>query len=129
MLRWLILLSRNPPFIISPKAYPTVDSQSAKFVTILGSVCSIIGLLPASSILSPTLEIRGNVVVASGGFTDIWRGEYHGAQVAIKAFRIYPAQGLEEAKKVSIQPTWVVSPRTKFAGSVEAGADVEKAIS
>ena len=78
--------------------------------------------------LSAGLEKRGNIVVASGGFTDIWRGEYHGAQVAIKAFRIYPAQNLKEAKEVSIQSPSEVYSRTKFTDSVETGADVEKTV-
>ena len=91
-------------------------------------MCGTIERLPASAVLSAGLEKRGNIVVASGGFTDIWRGEYHGAQVAIKAFRIYPAQSLKEAKEVSIQLAPKVYSQTKFTDSMEAGAYVEKAI-
>jgi len=112
----------------SAKAYPTLDPQNAKFVTALGNVCSAIERLPASAVLSAGLEKRGSIVVASGGFTDIWRGKYHGAQVAIKAFRIYPAQNLKEAKQVSIQSPSKVYSRTKFIDSMETGADVEKAV-
>ena len=46
------------------------------------------------------LEKRGTMAVASGGLTDIWRGQLNDARVAIKAFRIYPAQNLKEAKEV-----------------------------
>ena len=52
--------------------------------------------------LSTGLEKRGEIAVASGGFTDIWRGKYRAKQVAIKAFRIYPAQNLKGAKEASI---------------------------
>jgi len=93
-------------------------------------VCSTIERLPASAVLSAGLEKRGTIAVASGGFTDIWRGDYHGAQVAIKAFRIYPAQNLKEAKEVSIQPSARKAySLTKFTDSLETGADVEKTIS
>jgi len=93
-------------------------------------MCSTIERLPASAVLSAGLEKRGSIAVASGGFTDIWRGEYLGAHVAIKAFRIYPAQNLKEAKEVSIQSSaWKVYSRAKFTDPVETGADVEKTIS
>ena len=79
--------------------------------------------------LSAGLEKRGNIAVASGGLTDVWRGEYGGTPVAIKAFRIYPAQNLKEAKEVRIQPAWKIFSRTKFTDSVETSAHVEEAIS
>lgn len=65
-------------------------------------MCSAIERLPTSAILSAGLEKHGSFAVASGGFTDIWQGNYYATQVAIKAFRIYPAQNLREAKEASI---------------------------
>ena len=56
----------------------------------------------ATPLLSAGLKKRGNLAVASGGFTDIWRGNLGERRVAIKAFREYPAQNLKEAKKVNI---------------------------
>jgi len=100
---------RNP----SKKAYPTIDSHNTKFITALGKLCGASGLLPTSAVLSAGLEKRGTIAVASGGFTDIWRGEYNGAQVAIKALHIYPALNLKEAKEVSIQLSLEVRPLTK----------------
>ena len=70
----------------------------------LGNLCSAIRQLPTSAVLSTGLEKRGNIAVASGGFTDIWRGNLGDLRVAIKAFQIYPAQNLKEAKEVSMQP-------------------------
>lgn len=58
--------------------------------------------LPASAILSDALVKHGNVAVASGGLTDCWKGCFGSTQVAIKAFRIYPAKDLKEAKEVRI---------------------------
>ena len=84
------------------KAYPTLDSQNAKILSTLGNLCSATVLLPISAVLSTGLEKRGNIAVASGGLTDIWKGVLGDSRVAIKAFRIYPAQNLKEAKEVSI---------------------------
>jgi len=114
--------------IISAKAYPTIHSPDAKFVIALGEVCSATERLPTSAVLSTGLEKRGNIAVASGGFTDIWRGEYYSKQVAIKAFRIYPAQNLKEAKEVSIRSKSEVCSRTKFLDTVETSPDLAEAV-
>ncbi|KAF9644346.1 kinase-like protein [Thelephora ganbajun] len=90
------------------QAYSTVGSQNARLITALGNLCSEIERLPTSAVL-PTLEKRGNIAVASGGFTDIWRGDMGGTPVAIKAFRIYPAENLKEAKEILWKrvPMWM----------------------
>jgi hypothetical protein len=51
-------------------------------------------------ILSDGLKKCGDIAVASGGFTDTWRGLYQAKNVALKAFRTYPIQDLQEAEKV-----------------------------
>lgn len=99
-----------------------------KLVTALGSLCSATQQLPTSAVLSTGLEKRGNIAVASGGFTDIWRGDLGNLRVAIKAFRIYPAQNLKEAKEVSIQPALEVCSRKKIVDSLETGAGVDEII-
>jgi hypothetical protein len=88
------------------KAYPTYDLQNAKYIIGLGNACSAALRLPSSAVLSTGLEKRGTMAVASGGFTDVWRGGLGDLRVAIKAFRIYPAQNLKEAKEVSKHPTY-----------------------
>jgi len=85
------------------KVYPIIDTQNAEFVTTLGGVCSAIGRLPTSAVIPVGLEKRGSIAVASGGSTDIWRGKWGDKQVAIKAFRIHPAENLKEAKDVRVQ--------------------------
>jgi hypothetical protein len=47
------------PSLISAKAYPTVGPQNAKFITVLGNVCSATVQLPTSAILSEGLEKLG----------------------------------------------------------------------
>ena len=48
-------------------------------------------------------------------------------QVAIKPFRILPAQELKKFIEVSTSSPFVVGLQTQFTDSVEAGADVEEA--
>ena len=50
-------------------------------------------------ILPNGLDRCGDIAVASGGFTDTWRGRYKTTTVALKAFRTYPSQDLKEVKK------------------------------
>lgn len=124
-----MLSSQNQP-ITSAKAYPTLDSQNVKHITALGTVCSAIQRLPTSAVLSEGLEKNGTMAVASGGLTDIWRGDLGNNRVAIKAFRIYPAQNLREAKEVSKRYTiFEIRPRTKFADSLETGTCVDETFS
>ena len=102
MSKFIVSFSRNHRSTVFAKAYPTLDSQNAKYITALGNVCSAIVRLPASAILSEGLDKRGDNPMPSGGLTSVWKGGLDGAQVAIKAFRVYPAQNLEEAKEVRI---------------------------
>ena len=104
----------NLPPISSLKAFPTVDSQDAKFVIALGNVCSVTERLPTSAVLSAGLKKRDNIAEDSGGTGDVWRGEYRGTQVAIKAFRIHPASKLKEAKEVCVQSAWEVRSQLSF---------------
>ena len=91
-------------------------------------MCSAIERLPTSAVLSDGLNRQGDIAVASGGSTDIWRGDHCGEQVAIKTFRIHPAQKLREAKEVCIQSVWEVCRLTKFTDLMETGTQVEEVI-
>ena len=124
------LLFRDIFSIVSAKAYPTANPQDAKFISALGNVCSAIGRLPTSAVLSAGLEKHGDMALASGGLTDVWRGKLWDAEAAIKALRIYPAKDLKEAKEVrAIQSAHEVFSRTRFTDPVGAGAHVEEAAS
>ena len=100
-----------------------------KSLITLGDVCSAIERLPISAVLSDGLNKQGDVAVASGGFADIWQGEHRGEQVAIKVFRILPAQQLKEAKEVRMQPVLEVCSLTTFTDLMETCAHVEEVIS
>lgn len=57
------------------------------------------GVLPKSYYLSG-VTISEKIPFASGGFADIWKGQRHGKQVCIKAFRTEPAANLDKVKWV-----------------------------
>jgi hypothetical protein len=75
-------------------------TQNTTLLRALGSICSATAQLPHATILSDGLERCGDIAIASGGFTDTWRGWYRTKNVALKAFRTYPIQDLREAEKV-----------------------------
>jgi len=75
-------------------------TQNTTLLKALGSICSATTQLPHTTILSDGVERCGDIAVASGGFTDTWRGWYRTKNVALKAFRTYPIQDLREAEKV-----------------------------
>ena len=125
-------LYRNLWLNTSPKAYPTIDRETVKYVRILGRACSDIVQLPASVVISGKLDINGDIAVASGGLTDFWRGKLSdstdGSLVAIKAFRTYPPTELNKVKRVSKKSTNEVHSRTKFADSLGTGTVVEETL-
>ena len=55
--------------------------------------------LPRTAILPDGIEISGDIAMATGGFTDTWRGLYRGKPVALKAFHTFPVQDLREAQR------------------------------
>ena len=75
-------------------------SQDMALLRALGTICSATTQLPYTTILSDGLKKCGEIAIASGGFTDTWRGLYRSKNVALKAFRTYPIQDLKEAEKV-----------------------------
>jgi hypothetical protein len=89
------------------QAAPTDFAKDTKLVATLREISSEIGLLPTSVGSLQGLQKRGEIAVASGGTTDIWRGALNDKPVAFKAFRIYP-QDLHEAKKIlwKLAPVW-----------------------
>ena len=74
----------------------------------MGQISSDTGLLPKPVGSLQGLEKRGEIAVASGGTTDIWRGTLGDNQVALKAFRVYLPQDVQKAKNIlwKLAPIW-----------------------
>ena len=83
--------------------YATADPQNAKLLASFGKLCSALGQLPPSAVLFSGLMVHGDIPVAPGKITDLWRGEYRGNQVAIKSFHTDLRLNLEEARTVRIE--------------------------
>ena len=86
--------------IAPTKVLPTIDSENAKLVASLGTVCSAIRQFPSSAVVSAGLEKRGVSPLTPIGRTQIWRGVYGHRQVSIKVFPRYRSQPLEGVKEV-----------------------------
>ena len=98
------IVGRSPPssfHTVFVKVYLAVDAQDTKFLNLFGNFCSANRQLPASAVLSVGLVKHDDVPFASGGLTDVWRGDHMGAPVAMKAFGA--SQNLEEVEEVRIQ--------------------------
>ncbi|KAF9651819.1 hypothetical protein BDM02DRAFT_3109883 [Thelephora ganbajun] len=93
---------------IFDQAAPAALAKDTRSIVTLGDISSDILLLPTSTGSLQGLVKCGETAVASGGTTDIWRGTWNDKPVALKAFRIYPLQDLQEAKKIlwKLVPTW-----------------------
>ena len=69
-------------------------------VRILRRLCGAHIILPLSCILSGNISKEGDIAVASGGFTDAWKGHHDGNVVCVKVFRAYTAENLAKIKQV-----------------------------
>ena len=102
----LVLIPLNPA---NPEqAASKILVKGTRFVATLGGILNDILRLPSSVRPLRGLEKRGEIPIGSGGTTDIWRGTWNRKEVVFKAFRVYPPQVLQEAKKIlwKLVPTW-----------------------
>jgi hypothetical protein len=76
------------------------DKLRRRCTTTLRKICGLVGILPTSHTLPSGLEVTGNGPHASGGFADVWQGNYNDRVVAIKALRACAADDFNKLKKV-----------------------------
>jgi hypothetical protein len=62
--------------------------------------CGRCALLP-KTLAIPVCCDRTGVAIYRGGFGDVWRGEHHGRDIAIKAIRTYSNSDLQKIIRVS----------------------------
>lgn len=65
----------------------------------LQNICGHRTLLPRSLAIPPCYNPTENAL-CHGGFGDVWKGQHHGKDVAVKVLRIYSANDFEIVKKV-----------------------------
>ncbi|CCL98659.1 uncharacterized protein FIBRA_00661 [Fibroporia radiculosa] len=74
----------------------------SKALHTLRKLCASRGVLPDSfKVNSQDLKLIKDHPEASGGFADIWLGQYKEAEVALKVFRIYGRDNLQAVHKAS----------------------------
>lgn len=61
-------------------------------------ICGYQGLLPQSLAL-PLCYDPGNRPLCHGQFTDVWKGQHRGEEVAVKVYRVYQRDDLMETRK------------------------------
>ena len=90
------------------QAASTHPAEDARLEATLGEISIDTGPLLNLIRSLQGLEKHGEMAVASGGTTDIWRGTLNNKQVALKAFRMYLLQDLQQAKTIlwKLVPIW-----------------------
>lgn len=67
---------------------------------LLYKICTHYSLLPKSLQIELCYNPAG-IVHCRGGFVDVWKGNHHGLDVAVKVLRIYLNSDLEKISQVS----------------------------
>ena len=70
-----------------------------KCLATLYKICSHHALIP-SSIQIPLCYNRAEAPRYQGGFAEVWKGEYDGIEVAVKALKIFMTSDLVKIRKV-----------------------------
>ncbi|KAF9785479.1 CNH domain-containing protein [Thelephora terrestris] len=78
---------------------PITDDVSRRCLHKLQAICGLHNILPSSHNISGEVSRVGDDPVASGGFSDVWKGIYDGRKVCIKYLRItqQTRQAIEKA--------------------------------
>ena len=66
-----------------------------KCLSTLCRICGRQGLLPRS-LQIPVCYDRSEDALYSGGYADVWMGEYQGREVAVKVLRVYSTSDLDK---------------------------------
>ena len=68
--------------------------------TILRRLCGTFGKLPTSCLINEDFKTQEEIPFATRGFTDLWRRDWNGKKVAVKALRFAPDDDRNKTIKV-----------------------------
>ena len=68
--------------------------------TILQRLCSAFERLPRSFLIDKDFKIQGEIPFATRTYTNLWRRDWNGRGVAVKALRLAPGDGGSRATRV-----------------------------
>ena|ERR1700743_32397 len=110
------------------KAHQALNSQNVEHFKALGQVCSEIGQLPTSVLVSGSLERIYSIPYGGTPITEVTKWKLDGNLVAIKTFPGLKPGSKRALYKVSGQSKSMVRSRTKCADSLEMDSSVEETI-
>ena len=77
------------------------DLKSTAF-TVLRRLCGTFGKLPRSCLISEDFKLQEEMPFATRGYTDLWKRDWNGRKVAVKALRFGPDDDRSKTTKVAI---------------------------
>lgn len=93
------------------ESQPTTSKFDRKYqervFVILKRMCKKYGRLPSSFEIKDGIELEGSLPYAGGTYGDVWKAQYGGRLVAVKAMRTFLLQGdteeaIHESKQVRL---------------------------
>ena len=86
---------------------PDLSLQTRKnCLKLLHKMCGRHALIPTPLKVPVSFERTGDAVFR-GGFADVWKGEHHGRDVAVKVIRLYSDSDLQRVVGVSLWPRFL----------------------
>ena len=70
-----------------------------KFLHVVYKICGYHALIPQSLEISLCYD-PNEQPICRGGFADVWKGQYHGREVAAKVLRLRQREDLERVRRV-----------------------------
>lgn len=77
-------------------------SLRKKCLTTLCKICGSQGLLPRSVQIPPCHDPMDNPL-ARGGYAEVYKGNYHGREVAVKVLKVYQTSDFNKITRVGHQ--------------------------
>jgi hypothetical protein len=77
------------------------DLKSTAF-TMLRRLCGTFGRLPSSCLINEDFKTQEEIPFATRGYTDLWKREWDGRKVAVKALRFSPDDDRGKTTRVTI---------------------------
>ena len=71
-------------------------------LTLLRRLCGTFGRLPRSCLINEDFKTREEIPFATRGYTDLWKRDWNGRKVAVKALRFGPDDDRSKTTKVAI---------------------------
>ena len=101
-------MSETDPLQILQHPDISGELKSAAF-TLLRRICGAFGRLPRSYLIKEDFKTEQEIPFATRGYTDLWKRDWKGRKVAVKALRFGPDDDRNKTTKVMSRylPIWI----------------------